>query len=194
MADKKISELTSLPIADGADVFPIVDVDTSETKKIALTNLMGAPGPVGAISPSSGEFTSLQLPTGSSVVEFSTDTTLAGNSNTVISTERAVKTYIDNQITNLENKLDLINVRYVYSDTTASAGDIVLVDTTSGNVNIELIGSTDGKITVKKVTTDGNNINISTLSGTIDGQVSVTIDTAYQTYEFVSNGYDFFVI
>ena len=42
--------------------------------------------------------TSLSLATGASITEFSTDDTLAGDSNTVVPTEGAVKGYVDNAI------------------------------------------------------------------------------------------------
>jgi hypothetical protein len=38
---------------------------------------------------------SITLPTGAAIVEFSIDGTLAGNSDTVVPTEKAVKTYVD---------------------------------------------------------------------------------------------------
>jgi len=47
---------------------------------------------------------------GATINEFSTDTTLAGNSNTAVPTERAVKTYVDSGTTTLTNKtIDLAN-------------------------------------------------------------------------------------
>jgi trimeric autotransporter adhesin len=43
--------------------------------------------------------TSLALASGATVSEFSTDGTMAGNSNTAVPTENAVKTYVDSQVT-----------------------------------------------------------------------------------------------
>ena len=102
--------------------------------------------------------------------------------------------YTDTEITALRNELDLINVQYVYSDTTAVTGDVLLVDTTAGDVNIELISGGDSKIVVKKVTTDGNDVIITGDAGTIDGKASVTIDVGYQSYHFVSDGTNFFIL
>jgi hypothetical protein len=126
--------------------------------------------------------------TGATVNEFSTDGTLSGNSDTAVPTEQAVKTYVDNAIGGTET------VRFVSSDTTAVAGDIVLVDSTAGDVNIELLESEDGKITVKKVTGDANTVTIFTSPGTIDGQASITIDTPYQAYGFISDASNFYII
>lgn len=42
MADKKITDLTSLASADAADVLPIVDVSASTTKKVAVSGLAAA--------------------------------------------------------------------------------------------------------------------------------------------------------
>jgi len=48
---------------------------------------------------------SFQLKTGTSVSEFSIDGTLAGNSDTAIPTEKAVKTYVDTEISSVSTPL-----------------------------------------------------------------------------------------
>jgi hypothetical protein len=100
--DKRISQLDQLTEAASNDLLAIVDTSegdiTKKTKKIEISDLMGAPGPIGTITPASGQFSSLQLPAGSSVVEFSTDGTLSGDSDTVLPTEQAVKTYVDTYV------------------------------------------------------------------------------------------------
>ena len=130
----------------------------------------------------------MNLENGTTINEFSIDGTLAGNSDSAVPTEKAVKTYVDNAIGGTET------VRFVSSDTTAVAGDIVLVDSTAGDVNIELLESEDGKITVKKVTNDSNTVTIFTSPGLIDGQANVTIDTPYQAYGFISDASNFYII
>lgn len=96
MADKKISELTGLSVASGANLFVIVDTaGAGETKNITLTDLMSSPGPIGGVNPNTGEFTTLTLPAGATISEFSIDGTLAGDSDLAIPTEKAVKTYSD---------------------------------------------------------------------------------------------------
>jgi len=102
--------------------------------------------------------------------------------------------YTDQEITALRAELDLINVKYVYSDTTAVSGDVLLVDTTAGDVNIELLEADDAKVVIKKVTGDTNNVIVSTTPGTIDGKASITIDTKYQAYHFVSDSVNFFIL
>jgi len=53
---------------------------------------------IGATTASTGRFTTLQLPLGATINEFSTDGTLLDNSNTVVPTEAAVKTYVDSKV------------------------------------------------------------------------------------------------
>jgi hypothetical protein len=130
----------------------------------------------------------ITLSAGTTINEFSIDGTLSGNSDSAVPTEKAVKTYVDGEISGLRN------VRTVSSDTTASDGDILLVDTTAGDVNIELIEENNSQITVKKITPDGNDVIVSTSPGLIDGQASKTLDVSYQSYIFVSNGSDFYII
>lgn len=96
MADKKISQLDPLFTAAASDVIPIVDLTVpTETKKITLAHLMRSPGPIGTTTPNVGEFTTLELSIGATINEFSTDGTLAGNSDNTIPTEKAIKTYVD---------------------------------------------------------------------------------------------------
>jgi hypothetical protein len=110
------------------------------------------------------------------------------------STLSTANTYTDVEIDKLRNELDLVNVRVVTSDTTAVSGDILLVDTTGGDVNIEMVEADDSRIIIKKKTTDGNKVNISTSPGTIDGQNLIIIDTPYQSFTFVSDGTNFYII
>ena len=138
--------------------------------------------------------TGVTLAYGTSVDEFSTDVTLGGNSDDAVPTEKAVKTYVDTEITDLRNELDLINVKVITTDSTAITGDVLLVDTTAANIFIELIEHVDGKIIVKKKTTDSNKVYVTTSPGTIDGQSQIVIDTAFQSYTFVCDGGNFFII
>jgi hypothetical protein len=101
MADKKITELTQLGVAEYADLLVVVDVSAYETKNITLSNLMGSPGPIGDNNADTGKFTTLQLLHGVTINEISSDITLSGNSNSVIPTENAVKTYVDNSVTSI---------------------------------------------------------------------------------------------
>ena len=114
----------------------------------------------------------------------------AGDATTLID----ANAYTDASINNLRNELDLINMKTVTTDSTAITGDVILVDTTAGDVNIEMQVGEDSRIIIKKKTTDGNRVNISTSSGTIDGQNLVIIDTPYQSFTFVSDGSNFYII
>ena len=42
MANKKITELTTLTTPDSSDVFPLADISASETKKVAFSDLVAA--------------------------------------------------------------------------------------------------------------------------------------------------------
>lgn len=190
MADKRITELTSLLTAVGADVFAIVDNSVNETKKISLSDLMGSPGPIGSNDPDAAVFASFELEaqTGPPITNISQNVNL-GNSNTTLPTQRAVKAYVDAQLSIKEN------VRRVSSDSTAVAYDIVLVDTTNGDVTIELFDGVDGKLAVKKISSDSNQVIVTTSSGaTIDGQAQFTIATQFQSYYFLIDSGEFFVI
>jgi hypothetical protein len=137
----------------------------------------------------------LKVEKGSTVNEFSTDITLSDNSNSAIPTERAVKTYIDTQIQMVRNDLDLINIRYINTDSTSVTGDVCLVSTTAGTVNIQLIENPEGKVVIKKITSDNNPIYVSGTPGvTIDGQSTYTIDTPYKSITFLSDGQHFYII
>jgi len=119
--DRRITQLTALDGTDPAvapDLLPIVDMTTTETKRIAIGDLFAYPTAIGSGTPSSGEFTTLQLPTGTDVNEFSIDTLLGGATPTddAIPTEKAVKTYVDAHIS--------IPDRIVSGDSKAIAVDL----------------------------------------------------------------------
>ena len=167
---------TSQTIGQAADSRVVVSQAADTVAIYGANTLSGTFGTAG-----------LTLATGATINQFSTDTAL-GTSDTVVPTQNAVKTYVDNAIGGTEN------IRFVSSDTTAVAGDIVLVDSTAGPVNVELIESEDGKITVKKVTNDSNTVTIFTTPGLIDGKASVAIETPYQAYGFISDASNFYII
>jgi len=137
---------------------------------------------------------SLFLTTGASINEFSTDGTLGGDSDIAVPTEQAVKTYVDTEIQELRNELDLINIVEVSSDATATTGDVMLVDTTAGNVTITLQEHADGKIMVKKVTGDTNSIIVTSLGGgLVDNLASRSFSTPQEAYSYICDGTDFYV-
>jgi len=102
--DKRITSLDVLTQADATCVIPIVDVldqtmsSTGTTKQITTANLFASPQPIGSSAPDTGAFTTLELPAGATIDEFSIDGTLVGDSDTAVPTEKAVKTYVDAQV------------------------------------------------------------------------------------------------
>jgi hypothetical protein len=124
--DKKITDLTALLPSEVAveDVLVIVDVDInpflSETKKITVSDLL--------ISKLPGDFSSLRINTGQIITEFSIDTTLGGDSDNAVPTEKAVKGYVDAAISSLEPDqiwADDSYVKVVDDGTTAGLIEIV---------------------------------------------------------------------
>jgi len=77
-----------------------------------------------------GIFSSLDLDsTGATINEFSIDTTLAGNSDTALPTEKAVKAYVDTGLSGLsQNKISQLNSKVEVIDTGTGYVDII-VDT-----------------------------------------------------------------
>lgn len=189
MADNPISLLNPLAVASAGDLFAIVDVSVipePETKRITVSNLMGSPGSIGTANPDSAVFTTLQLQGGVLINNISQNVNL-GTSNTTVSTQGAVKAYVDSKIVAGDN------VRRIDSDSTAVASDIVIVDTTNGNVTVELLDF-DGRIAVKKISDDSNQVIVVASTGTIDGQAQFIITTQYQAYNFLIDSSEYFVI
>jgi hypothetical protein len=138
--NKKISNLNFRGAAAPYDLLAIVNIGLVETQKIRIRDLMGSPGPIGSISPNSGDFTDLSLPTGATINEFSIDGTLAGNSDTAIPTEKAVKTYVDNQ---MGSALENGNLSLSNGDTTAEVIFSDAQDTTNYSIAYSLVNLID---------------------------------------------------
>lgn len=189
--DKRISELDSLTIAENADLLAIVDTDNSITKNITVEDLFASPTSIGSGIPSSGEFTTLQLPSGSTINEFSTDNTLSGNSDTAVPTEKAVKTYVDTQIASVSAGYTL---RHVSSDDSAVDAEALLVDTTGGDVTITLINASNGRYIIKKTTSDQNVVIVQGNSGLVDGGSQFIISQVNESYTFLCDASNFFVV
>lgn len=190
--NKKISQLDQLVQADSNDLLAIVDLSASETKRITIQDLFSSPQPIGSSTPSTGAFTTLEVSAGATINEFSTDTTLAGSSDSALPTENAVKTYVDNQIAAIDP--EPLNVKSVNVDSTAFVSDILLVDTTSGDITITLIGGEDGRMTIKKFTPDSNKVIVVSSVGTIDLESNFIINGFKQSVTFATDGNNFFVV
>ena len=87
------------------------------------------------------------------------------------------------------------NVTSKTGNYTASDGDIVLVDASGGAVTITLPSPTAGaKVRVKKTDASTNVVTVSpSAAETIDGASSDSISKQYETYEYVSDGTNWFV-
>lgn len=132
--------------------------------------------------------TGLTLASGVTINEISDDITLAGNSNSVVPTERAIKTYVDNTVSTSN-----LNVRTVYTDSTAANGDALFVDTTAGVVNIELQPANNSRIIVKKITSDGNTVVVTVVGGLIDNMASKTISAYLESITCIGDGTDYYI-
>lgn len=149
---------------------------------------MGSPGPIGNVSPSSGKFLTFELGSGSTISTISSDGNLIGNSNFTIVTEKAIKSYVDNNIFSFKVKFTSVN-------TTAESGDVVLVNSSSGDIGIFLTPSSNGKIIIKKISSDSNKVFITVVGGgKIDNRENKIIKDENVSYFFVSDGSDFYII
>jgi len=182
--DEKIRDLVPLIQAAPADLFPIVDDDqpAANTKNITKLNLMGKPGPIGGLVPSTGEFTTLQLQIGTDINEFSTDGTLVGDSDDALPTEKAVKTYVDNAITGVDEHNELLGLQggdstnEYYHLTLSDYNSIVNQDFVLRDGSLPLTGDWDAgnyQITIQDLFVDGT-ATITTLINLGGGTVSLT--------------------
>jgi len=78
---------------------------------------------------------------------------------------------------------------------TASDGDCVLVDASSGNITITLPEpSKDIQVNVKKIDSSANVVTVVPNGGSIDGESSKEISTQYESYFFISDGTNWYII
>ena len=86
-------------------------------------------------------------------------------------------------------------VKSVNANYTASDGEIVLVDASGGAVTITLPSPSNGaRVRVKKIDSSNNTVTVQPSgSETIDGASSHTISQQYETYEYVSDGTNWYV-
>ena len=195
MANKKISELTQLTLADHADIFPIVDMSATETKYISVYNLMGSPGNIGIHSAGSGNFTTLQLSNGVAIDEISSDVTLNGNSDLAVPTEKSVKTYVDtsigsistnhNSLTNIQGGTTneyyhLTNERYTFLSTLTDVHNDL--SNIQGGTTDEYYHLTNERYTFLSTLTDDHNDFTNLQGGTTDEYYHLT----NERYTFLS--------
>ena len=86
-------------------------------------------------------------------------------------------------------------VKSVSSNYTADYGEVVLVDASGGNVTITLPSpQANAVINVKKIDSSSNVITVSGGGATIDGQSSFSFSIQYESYTFVSDGTNWYII
>ncbi len=88
------------------------------------------------------------------------------------------------------------NVVTKTSNYTASNGDCILADASSGAITITLPSpSNNAIVNVKKIDSSTNAVTVEPNgSETIDGSSSKTIDTQYESYTFISDGTNWYII
>lgn len=74
---------------------------------------------------------------------------------------------------------------------------ITLIDTTAGNVSWSLLEPKNATAllqTVKRITGGANTLTVSSVTGNIDGAASKSIPTQYQSFTFISDGTNYWII
>jgi hypothetical protein len=141
--------------------------DTLQVLNTTVTTLLSIAGTLdGNTTGSITNFVDIALNVGATIDEFSTDSTLAGASDTAIPTEAAVKTYVD---TGLNLKADLDNPTF-----TGTVSGITKDMVGLTNVEDTAISTWPGS---SNITTVGTLTNL-TVSGTVIANSNVAIATA----------------
>ena len=114
----------------------------------------------------------------------------SSNSPTAVSSQQAIKAYVDSLRAVVGNVA-------VSSDVTLTDRRLHLVDTTSAR-SLELPAAAANLFLVVKDATGGATLNAITLttpgSETIDGAASYLVDSSYESATVVSDGSDYFII
>lgn len=78
---------------------------------------------------------------------------------------------------------------------TAVNHDLVLASASGGAFTVTLPAVAAGAfVTVKKTDSSANVVTVSPASGTIDGASSVALSVQYESYDFVSDGTNWFIV
>lgn len=132
----------------------------------------------------------IQLQNGTSVNEFSTDTTLAGNSDDAVPTERAVKTYVDGKT--------VLGTRSVSSSLVLSTSDeIVTCDPSSKAFALTLPAAVDHAgtriVVVRDLSSAGNAVTVTAnAADRINGAATHALTRAFETHVYWCNGNNWF--
>ena len=150
----------------------------------------------GTINADSATLTNLTLSTGTSVNEFSVDGTLAGNSDDAVPTEKAVKTYVDGQISAdvIRDSADVLGVSGTGSFTGVSGSFsvnqlnvgsnqpvslVVYKDTTTATTQFAIFSistSNEGAFKVMITAKRGSDRQVSEITATHDGTTAVATE------------------
>ena len=184
--DKKISQLGVMTQAGSLDVLPIVNNSgTPVTEKITTTDLFANPQPIGSSNAEAGTFTTLDLTIpGATIDEFSTDVTLAGDSDTAVPTEKAVKAYVDANTGQVAPGTDEAVVRYDgTSEVQASGVFIDDLNNVTGVNNLDATTVTCADLSLAL----GSQVNEFSIDGTLAGDSDTAVPTEQAVKTYVDN-------
>jgi hypothetical protein len=129
--------------------------------------------------------TNITLSVGATINEFSTDDSLAGNSNTAVPTEKAVKTYVDNQISGVTLHKAYTNGNTI--TTSLAEGDVIIAGTEQLHVT-----ATDG-VTIDNALSSASIVlaaGATIVEFSIDGTLAGNSDTVVPTEKAVKTYVD----
>ena len=132
---------------------------------------------------------------GASITLFSTDTTLAGNSDATIPTEKAIKAYVDGKSgSSFVGAVSTKTANYTLTGTDCA----VNCDTTSSAFTITLptaVGVSGKTYVIKRITAGTNRLTVATTSSqTIDGITTAIIDEQWASITVYSDGANWFIM
>jgi len=215
MADGiKISQLPQLTQAnlDDNDEIPIVDVSDRATKRVTKSALLAAPfdpidvnsgtidgTTIGASSPSTGAFTTLNVGSSTTVNGVLDEDNMASNDPAKLATQQSIKAYVDAQVATSDTLSEVLANGNTTGGTNlvVSAADVITTDTINettiasgvtvdgvllkdSQVNADVVGNVTGNLT-GNVTGDITSTGTSTFSsidingGTIDGITDLAV-------------------
>lgn len=130
-------------------------------------------------------------------VPIDTDPTLANNSNLLVPSQYAIKTYVDNLVGVSGSGPIIVNVTTTpYTVTPITGNYIYLVDATAGNITMNFPSAVGNNAiyTVKKIDSSANTVTLDA-SGTetIDGQLTQTIRFKNTSVDLFSNNSNLFI-
>ncbi|NBX10456.1 MAG: hypothetical protein EBR05_11840 [Marivivens sp.] len=208
MADGiKISQLPQLTQAnlDNNDEIPIVDVSDRATKRVTKSALLAAPfdpidvnsgtidgTTIGASSPSTGAFTTLNVGSSTTVNGVLDEDNMASNDPAKLATQQSIKAYVDAQVATSDTLSEVLANGNTTGGTNlvVSAADVITTDTINettiasgvtvdgvllkdSQVNADVVGNVTGNLT-GNVTGDITSTGTSTFSNVdINGGTTV---------------------